>query len=51
MQLKKVCTQYEGINAEVQFSEAVSVRINSIRDSLGNAGNYIKGAAKNILYR
>ena len=35
--------------AEAQFSEAVSAEINSIRDTLGNAGNYIKGAARNIL--
>ena len=35
--------------AEVQFNKAVSAEINSIRDTLGNAGNYIKGAARNIL--
>ena len=35
--------------AEVQFNEVVSGKINSIRDTLGNAGEYLKGAAKNIL--
>ena len=38
-------------DAEVQFSEAVSAKINSIGDTLENAGNYLKGAAKNILCR
>ena len=38
-------------DAEVQFSEAVSAKINSIGDTLGNAGDYLKGAAKNILCR
>lgn len=33
--------------AEVQFN----AEINSIRDTLGNVGNYIKGAARNILCR
>ena len=38
-------------DAEIQFDEAVSVKINSIRDTLGNAGDYLKGAAKNLLCR
>ena len=37
--------------AEVQFNEAMSAKINSIRDTLGNAGDYLKGAAKNLLCR
>ena len=45
--LKKITMK----DAEVQFNEAVSAKINSIRDTLGNAGNYLKGAAKNILCR
>ena len=36
-------------DAEIQFDEAVSVKINSISDTLGNAGDYLKGAAKNLL--
>ena len=38
-------------DAEIQFDEAVSVKINSISDTLGNAGDYLKGAAKNLLCR
>ena len=34
--------------AEAKF---VSGKINSIRDALGNAGEYLKGAAKNVLCR
>ena len=34
--------------AEAEF---VSGEINSIRDALGNAGEYLKGAAKNVLCR
>ena len=34
--------------AEAEF---VSGKINSIRDALGNAGEYLKGAAKNVLCR
>ena len=36
-------------NAEAQFNGAVSGKINSIRDTLVNAGEYLRGAAKNIL--
>jgi hypothetical protein len=43
--LKKISVQ----DAEIQFNEAVSVKINSIGETLGNAGNYLKGAAKNLL--
>ena len=38
-------------DAEIQFDEAVSVKISSISDTLGNAGDYLKGAAKNLLCR
>ena len=38
-------------DAEVQAEFSVSGKINSIRDTLGNAGEYLKGAAKNILCR
>ena len=34
-------------NAEVQFSQLAE--FNSIGDALGNAGDYLKGAAKKIL--
>jgi hypothetical protein len=45
--LKKLSVQ----EAEVQFNEAVSVKINSVGETLGNAGDYLKGAAKNLLCR
>ena len=45
--LKKLTTK----DAEIQFDEAVSVKINSISDTLGNTEDYLKGAAKNLLCR
>ena len=44
--LEKISMKDDRI-AEVQFN----AKINSIRDTLGNTGNYIKGAARNILCR
>ena len=36
-------------NVEAQLNELVSGKISSIGDALGNASEYLKGAAKNVL--